>query len=181
MITYQTDRLILTPPRPEHEADLFRLHNDPLVQEMVFNNVPQTAEDVRKWLEWFFTQWRKNGFGDWMVYEKANHGPNFIGRCGLRDFGDTGNLELATSLCEQGRGRRLGLEAARFALKHALQSSNKGKIVALVKHGNARSQRTASILGLRYIDDRWHAGKFWQYYELTREQYFSQPEQQVTG
>lgn len=177
MITYETQRLMFMPPRPEHEADLFKLHNDPVLQEMVFNKVPQSIEDVRKWLDWFFSQWRKNGFGDWMVYEKANDGPIFVGRCGLRDYEDTNNIELATSLCEHGRGRGLGMEAARFAVTHALQNSTKEKVIALIKHGNARPEPGARKLGLRYIDDRWHAGKFWRYYEMTREDYFSQPHQ----
>lgn len=180
MVTHQTERLILTIPRSEHERELLNLHNDPLVQEMVFNNVPQSTEDVRKWLDMFSAQWRKNGFGDWMVYEKTNSGPIFIGRCGLRDYMDTNNLELATSLCEHGRGRGLALEAGRFAVTQALQSSAKERVVAVIKHGNARSQRAIKKLGFRYIDDRWCYGRLWQYYEITREEFLSQSYQSLT-
>ncbi|MDA9445747.1 GNAT family N-acetyltransferase [Bradyrhizobium sp. CCBAU 21360] len=174
MVTHQTEHLIFTTPRSEHQMELFKLHNDPLVQEMAFNNVPQSIEDVRKWLDMFSGQWRKNGFGDWMVYEKTNSGPIFIGRCGLRDYEDSNNLELATSLCERGRGQGLGLEAALFATTQALQSSTKEKVVAVIKHGNARSERVVKKLGLRYVEDRWRYGRVWQYYETTREEYFSQ-------
>ncbi|MET4328641.1 RimJ/RimL family protein N-acetyltransferase [Bradyrhizobium sp. i1.15.2] len=175
MIAYQTERLILTPVRQEHEPELFKLHNDPLVQHVIFNNKPQTTEDVRNWIDVALDQWRKNGFGVWMLYEKAKSGQIFIGRCGLRDFGDTNNLEIATSLSEYGRGRGLSLEAARFAVTHALQNSTKEKIVALIKHGNTRSERATKKMGLHYIDDRWWNGKVWQYYEITREEYLFQP------
>lgn len=181
MITYQTERLILTAMRAEHEAELFQLHNDPVVQEAIFKNVPQTVEDVRKWLDWSLVQWRKNGFGAWMVYEKANDGPIFIGRCDLRDCKHTNNLELAYSLAEHGIGRGLGPEAARFAITHALRSSTKEKVVGLIARGNARAQRAAMKLGLRYVDNRWHSGRLYEYYEMTRAEYFSQPQHQVGG
>ncbi|WP_213291094.1 GNAT family N-acetyltransferase [Bradyrhizobium sp. sGM-13] len=173
MIRYQTEHLSLVPPQPQHEAELLKLHNDPLVQKMIFNDVPQTSEDVRMWLDWFFVQWRKNGYGDWMVYEATNDGPTFIGRCGLRDYESTDSLELAIALCEYGRGRGLNVEASHFAIRHALGNSTKSRVVALIKPGNARSESGARKLGLRYVDDRWHNGKFLRYYEMTREEYFS--------
>lgn len=175
MSTYKIGRLILTPPRPEHEPDLFKLHNDPVIQKMIFKNVPQTAEDVRRWLKWFFAQWRKNGFGDWMVYENLSTGPIFIGRCGLRDYEDTNNLEIATAFVERATGRGLGLEVRRFAVTHALRNSSREKVVSFIRHGNAHAEGATKKLGLRYIEDRLYHGEFWQYYEMTREEYFSQP------
>lgn len=181
MPTYQTERLILTSMRPEHEAELFTLHNDPLVQAMIFNNVPQTNEHVRKMLDVFLAQWQKNGFGLWMLYEKTKNGPIFIGRCGLCDYEDTNNLESRSVLSGYGAGRGLGAEASRFAIAHALRNSTKDKVVGVIAHANTRAQRAAKKFGWRYIDDRWHKGKFWQYYEITREEFFSQPHHQVGG
>lgn len=181
MITYQTERLILTSMRPEHEPELFKLHNDPVVQEANFRNMPQTIEDVRKWLNFFLAQWRTNGFGAWMVYEKADDGPIFIGRCDLRNYQDTNNLELAYLLAQHGIGRGLGPEAARFAITHALQNSTKEKVVGIIGCGNERAHRAATKLGLRYVDDRWQSGELCRYYEMTREEYFSQPQHQVAG
>lgn len=173
MTTYQTERLILTCMGPEHEAELFKLHNDPLVQAVIFRNVPQSTDDVRKTLDWALAQWRKNGFGQWMVYEKANDGPIFIGRCGLADYED--DLEFINILCENGVGRGLGAEAARFTITHALQTSSKEKVVGFIAHGNARSERAAKKLGLRYIDNRQYKydGSVRKYYEMTREEYYS--------
>lgn len=174
MTNYRTERLILTAPRPEHETELFKLHNDPLVQQAVFNNVPQSPEDVRKWLDGYLIHWRTHGFGVWMVYEYVNDDPIFIGRCGLRNFGTTNNLELATSLSKQARGRGLAAEASRFAVTHALEKSSKEKVVALITPGNVRAARGTKKFGLRYVDDRWYYDRVWQYYEMTREEYFSQ-------
>ncbi|WP_420967303.1 GNAT family N-acetyltransferase [Bradyrhizobium sp. B120] len=181
MRKYQTQRLILTPMRPEHEAELFKLHNDPLIQEVIFKNVPQSNEDVRRSLDWYLSHWRKNGFGEWIVYEKASDGPFFIGRCGLSDYGDTNDLEFGYAFTKFGAGRGLGPEAARVTITQALQNSTKEKVVGLIAHGNPRAERAAKKLGLRYIDDRWYCGKFWQYYEMTREEYFSQAHHLVTG
>lgn len=175
MITYQTERLILSPIRSEHEEELFKLHNDPLVQEAIFSNAPQTTEDVRRMLDMFLSQWRKNGFGVWMLYEKTNNGPIFVGRCGLCGYEDTNSLEQATALAGHAIGRGLGAEASRFAVTHAFQNSTKDKVVAVIRHGNARAVREAGKFGLRYIDDRWHNETFYRYYELTRNEWFSQP------
>lgn len=172
MMLVHTEHLTLIPPALEHEADLFRLHNDPLVRLATFDNVPQSHEDVRKWLDAFIRRWRKNGFGDWMVYETANSGSTFVGRCGLRDYQDTNSLELAFAFTECAAGRGLGPEAAKVAIEHALGNSGKDKVVCVVRHGNARSERAVKKLGMRYIDDRWYQGKFWQYYEVTRDEYF---------
>ncbi|RWH31401.1 MAG: GNAT family N-acetyltransferase [Mesorhizobium sp.] len=171
MITYHTERLILTSARPEHEAELFKLHNDPLVQTTIYRNVPQTTEDVRKRLVWLLSQWRKNGFGDWMVYEKVNHDPIFIGRCGLRDYEDTNNLEFAFAFLQDRVGRGLGPEAARFTITHALQNSTNEKVIAFIEHGNTRSEKAITKLGMRYVDDRLYDGKLCQYYEMTRDDY----------
>lgn len=181
MITHQTERLILTPMGPEHEPELFKLHNEPLVNQIIFSGVRQAPEDVRKALDTFLAQWRKNGFGFWILSEKASDGLTFSGRCGLCDYEDTNNLELRTMLCEHARGRGLGAEASRFAVTHAFRNSTKEKVAAVIRHGNDAAVRGAEKFGLQYIDDRWHNGKFWQYYELTREEYFSQPHHQVIG
>lgn len=178
MITYQTEHLILMSMRPEHESELFKLHNDPLVQEIIFENVPQSSEDVRRWLDWYLTQWRKNSFGVWMVYEKANGDPIFIGRCGLCDYEDK-DLEFAYAFFEVRAGRGLGPEAAYFTITHALTNSIKEKVVGFIAHGNARAEGAARKLGLRYIDDRLYHGKLFQYYEMTREEYLSRPHHQV--
>lgn len=175
MLTYQTKNLIFASMRPEHELELFKLHNDPLVQETIFENVPQTREDVRSWLDRYLAQWRKNSFGVWMIYERNISGPTFIGRCGLRDCETTNQLAFSYAFFGYSVGRGLGPQAARFTITHALRKSKKEKIVGFIAHGNARAERAAAKLGLRYIDDRLYYGKLFQYYELTREDYFSQP------
>ncbi|MGY3363366.1 RimJ/RimL family protein N-acetyltransferase [Bradyrhizobium sp. GM2.4] len=175
MITCQTERLVLTSMRPEHEAELFKLHNDPLVLEVVFKNVAQTVADVRKTLDWALDQWHRNGFGLWMVYEKGDNGPILVGRCGLGEYDGT-KLEYINAFSERGVGRGLGAESARFAISHALQISTKEKVVGFIAPENVRAQRAAKKLGLRYIDDRPYKydGRVRQYYELTREEYFNQ-------
>ncbi|WP_271610799.1 GNAT family N-acetyltransferase [Bradyrhizobium sp. CCBAU 21360] len=179
MIRRETEHLVLTSMLPEHEKELFELHNDPLVQKSIYRNVPQTIEHIRKIINMFLAQWQRDGFGFWMVYEKTNHGPIFIGRCGLRDYEDTNNLEFVYVFFERGAGRGLGPEAARFTITHALQNSTKEKVVGVIAHSNERAKQAAKKLGLRYIDDRWHDGRFWQYYEMTREEFFLRAHHQV--
>ncbi|WP_164935861.1 GNAT family N-acetyltransferase [Bradyrhizobium nanningense] len=123
MNAYQTERLVLTPISLDHEADLFNLHNDPLVQQAIFRNVPQTAQDVRRMLNMFLAQWDKSGFGVWMLYKKAGDGLTFVGRSGLCEYQDTGNLEQASALLKHAVGQGLGAEASRFAVTHAFENS----------------------------------------------------------
>src|SRR3546814_8655787 len=51
MTRLQTERLMLTSMLPEHEAELYTLHNDPLVQASIFENIPQSHADVKAKLE----------------------------------------------------------------------------------------------------------------------------------
>ncbi|MER9420809.1 GNAT family N-acetyltransferase [Mesorhizobium sp. M0306] len=173
MIAYQTERLILTSVGSQHEVELFKLHNDPLVQKAIYRNVPQTTEDVHRWVDWLLAQWRKNGFGDWMIYEKVHDGPIFIGRCGLRDYKGTNNLEFAWAFFQNRIGRGLGPEAARFTITHALQNSTKEKVIGFIEKGNTIGEKSANRIGMRYIDDRLYDGKICLYYEMTRSEYFS--------
>ncbi|WFU12798.1 GNAT family N-acetyltransferase (plasmid) [Rhizobium sp. CB3090] len=179
MTACQTKRLILTPLKSQHGAELYKLHNDPLVQNAIFNNVPQTRADVHKWIDRFLAQWSKSGFGFWIVYEKVNDSPIFIGRCGLLEYGDTANLEFAYAFFQSGAGRGLGPEAARFAITHALQNSTKEKVIGFIAHGNTRAERAAEKFGLHYVDDRFDNGKLFQYYEVSREDYCSQAHYQA--
>ncbi|RWM44283.1 MAG: N-acetyltransferase [Mesorhizobium sp.] len=173
MITYQTERLILTPIQRGDEAELLKLNNDPLVRKANFNNVPQTIESVHEWLNRYSAQWRKNRFGVWLVYEKCNAGQMFIGRCGLQDHDDNPNPEFAYAFFEHATGRGLGPEAARFTITHAFRNSTKKKVIGFIAPGNERAERAANKLGLRYIDDRLYEGNISKYYEMTREEYFS--------
>lgn len=175
MIRLQTERLMLTSMLPEHEAELYTLHNDPLVQASIFENIPQSHADVKAKLELYLMQWRKNGFGFWMVYEKRSNAPVFIGRAGLRDFGESNDLEFGYVFLSAGAGRGLGVEAARVTIDHALRFSTKDKIVGVIAPGNERAVRAAAKIGFRYIDDRWHDGKFWHYFEMTRAEFFQWP------
>lgn len=175
MIRLQTERLILTFMLPEHEAELYELHNDPLVQASIFDNMPQSHADVKVKLELFLAQWRKNGFGFWMVYEKRGGAHVFIGRAGLRDFGEGNDLEFGYVFSSAGAGRGLGAEAARVTIDHALRFSTKERVVGVIAPGNARAIRAAAKIGFRYIDDRWHDGIFWHYFEMTRAEFFRRP------
>ncbi|MCA1494966.1 GNAT family N-acetyltransferase [Ensifer sp. NBAIM29] len=181
MTTHQTDRLILTSVRHEHAAELFKLHNDPLVQKAIYRNVPQTTQDVHKWIDWILAQWSKNGFCDWVVYEKVESGATFIGRSGLRDCKDTNDLEFAYAFFPNAVGRGLGPEAARFTIAHGFQNSTKEKIVGFIEQGNTRADKAAKKFGLRYVDDRPYEGNICRYYEITREDFFSQPLRPIGG
>lgn len=172
----ETNRLVLLPMTPGHLADLYHLHNDPLVQETVFEGIPQSVADVQAKLDLFMSQWRKNGFGFWTVYEKTNQGLIFIGRAGCRDYEDTPNLEFGYVYSEYGSGRGLGPEAAFITIEQALLHSAAPKIVGVITPGNSRAMGAVKKLGLRYIDDRWHDDKFWHYFEMTRDEFFIQQE-----
>lgn len=181
MTRYETSRLILTRLRYEHEELLFKLHNDPLVQELFYDSEPQTIKEVRETVDTSLAHWNANGFGFWMVYKKTSDSPSFIGRCGLRVVQGTDNIELVYALSQEGVGQGMGPEAARFAITHALANSTKERIVGLIAHRNQRAQRAAERLGLRYVEDRYRDDKFWQYYEMSREEYFLQSHHRSTA
>lgn len=168
MIRLETERLILTPPTRAHLAALHGLHNDPLVQASIYGNQPQSLADIRRQLDVFLAQWRDNGFGFWMVYEKTAPG-RLIGRAGLRNYRDSDDLEFGYVFAAAAAGRGLGPEAARTVIRHALRVSTKHKVVGLIAPGNLRALQAAQRLGFRYVEDRRQDGRLWRYCELSRE------------
>ncbi|MER8453834.1 GNAT family N-acetyltransferase [Mesorhizobium sp. M1428] len=181
MTRYETSRLILTRLFSEHEDLLFNLHNDPLVQELLYDSKPKSIEDVREMVDTSLAHWNEHGFGFWMVYKKTDGCPLFIGRCGLRVVQGTDNIELVYVFSREGVGQGMGPEAARFGITHALANSTKKKIVAFIAHHNERSKRAAKKIGLRYVDDRYRNNELLQYYEMSREEYFSRPHPKYTA
>jgi ribosomal-protein-alanine N-acetyltransferase len=173
MTELETRRLILRALRPEDLRALHALHNDPLVRARIYGGQPQRLADVEMQLKIFLSQWRENGFGFWMVYEKrAGSEPCFIGRAGLRNFEDTEDLEFGYVFCAAGAGRGLGPEAARACIAHALRNSAKRQVVGMIAPDNAPALHAAAKLGFRHAGDRWRDGKLWHYFELPREVFF---------
>ncbi|HEX6958304.1 MAG TPA: GNAT family N-acetyltransferase [Ferrovibrio sp.] len=171
MIRLETQHLILRAMRADHLAELHALHNDPLVQASIYGNRPQSHADVQAQLALFLAQWRQNGFGFWMVYEKAS--PSWcIGRAGLRNDRDSNDLEFGYVFSSRGAGRGLGLEAARATIRHALRVSTKEKVVGRIAPENDRALRAAAKLGFHYLEDRWQDGRLWRCFVLTRDDVF---------
>jgi RimJ/RimL family protein N-acetyltransferase len=100
-IELQSRHLLLTPIRAEHKQALAELHNDPLVRAAIFEGRPQDEADIERSLSLFLTQWREQGIGFWMVYERADAGRSGPERTdpGNTDTGstDTGSTNIGST------------------------------------------------------------------------------------
>jgi ribosomal-protein-alanine N-acetyltransferase len=168
-----TPRLLLLPMDQSHELELHCLHTDPFVVASILDGEPPTIEQTRERLRLYLRDWQTEGWGFWMVYQKQNGRTTLAGRCGVRRFAGTGDVELGHCFLEEASGKGIAVEAARAIAHHLFAACGVRRLVAVIAPTNARALKAASKLGLRHIDDRRHNGKWRHYFELDREAFLS--------
>jgi len=178
-----TPRLLLVPMDQSHELELHRLHTDPFVVASILDGEAPTIEQTREKLRRYLRDWQTEGWGFWMVYQKLDGRTKLTGRCGLRRFAGTSDIELGHCFLEEASGRGIAVEAARAIAHHMFEERGAQRLVAVIAPTNERALKAASKLGLRHVDDRWHNGKRRHYFVLDREEFLSAPlrAEAVTG
>ena len=153
--SFVTARLAAERLRPEHYADLLRMHRDPVQMEMLggVRDEGQTRDYLAKNL----AHWDAHGFGAWMLRE-ARGGP-VVGRAILRhlDVDGVDEVEVGYSLEPACWGRGLATEIAAACLAHARTDLALATVVAVTLPHNARSRRVMEKVGMTYDRDWLHA------------------------
>ncbi|HXY69393.1 MAG TPA: GNAT family N-acetyltransferase [Gemmatimonadales bacterium] len=153
---FATARLVAERLRPDHYADLLRMHADPVQMELLggVRDAAQTTEYLEKNL----AHWAAHGFGAWMLRDAAG-GP-IVGRAILRhlDVDGVDEVEVGYSLDPAWWGKGLATEIAAACLDHARSDLGLATVVAVTLPHNARSRRVLEKVGLA-LDREWpHAG-----------------------
>jgi len=153
--SFATRRLTAERLRPEHYADLLRMHADP-VQMAMLGGVRDAAQTT-EYLEKNLAHWDRYGFGSWILRDER---AQVVGRAILRhlELDGVDDVEVGYSLDPPVWGRGLATEIAAACLEHARADLELTTVVALTLPANARSRRVIEKVGLTYERDVMHAG-----------------------
>ncbi len=143
---FATPRLLAERLRPEHYADLLRMHQDP-VQMALLGGVRDEAQ-TRDYLEKNLAHWEAHGFGVWILRDRAS--ALVAGRALLRHVVLEGvdDVEVGYSLDPACWGRGLATEIAAACLEHARNDLRLTTVVALTTAPNTRSRRVLEKVGM---------------------------------
>jgi RimJ/RimL family protein N-acetyltransferase len=154
--SFATARLVAERLRPEHYADLLRMHSDPVQMEMLggVRDEAQTAEYLEKNL----AHWAEHGFGSWILRDAASG--RVVGRAILRhlDLDGADEVEVGYSLDPAFWGRGLATEIAAACLAYARDALRLESVVALTQPHNERSRRVMTKIGMVFDRDLTHGG-----------------------
>ena len=103
-----------------------------------------------KKLRWNIDHWQRNGFGQWMFFDKTNC--EFIGRCGLRKMEVDGKMEIELGYSVIPTFWRQGYasEMAMKAVEIGFGKLNFPNVVAFTTYNNIASQKTIQKLGFEF-------------------------------
>lgn len=143
--TLVTDRLTLTPVRPQEHAELLVHWTDPDVRRFLFDGAVLSPAEVTEVIEESVRGFATDGYGLWLVREKGR--TDLVGTAGLRPLEDLGP-EIVYSLAPGAWGKGYATEAARAVVEHALGDLGLPEVLAEIDEGNAASVAVVERLGM---------------------------------
>jgi RimJ/RimL family protein N-acetyltransferase len=105
----------------------------------------QNADEAWRSLAFFLGHWELLGYGMWAL-ELRDSGA-LIGRVGFIDPPGWPDFELGWLLAREHWGCGYAREAAAVALHHAFEVLQRGRVISLIRPGNARSVAVAEAIG----------------------------------
>jgi RimJ/RimL family protein N-acetyltransferase len=174
----ETARLRLHPPTAADLEDLSGLTSDPEVMRYLGKGV-RTREETESALVAAIEHWERHGFGIWIVQDRENI--NFLGRCGLRYFQDTPDIELSYAFARPAWGRGIASEAAAASVKFGFEQLSLERIIAIAMPENTGSRRVMEKLGMHYEKNAQYFGFDHVLYAITRAEYRKIAEPRACG
>lgn len=141
-----TPRLRLSPANPGDAQALQSIWNELDVRRFLWDNEEVSLARAREAVEAGNDAFRQKGFGLWCV--SLIHSGVLAGFCGLREFGDAGNVEILFGLAPARAGHGYATEAVRAVLAHGFGACGLSTIWGQVDEPNARSIRLLEKLGM---------------------------------
>jgi len=143
----ETERLRLRPYRREDLDDLAPMFADP--EHMRHYPVPFTREETATWIERQFERYRDDGFGLWVIEDRATG--ELLGTAGptVQFVEDVREVELGWHVRPGRKGRGVAPEAGAAARDWAFATLDVDHLISLVRPENAASARVAEKIGMR--------------------------------
>jgi len=164
----ETPRLRMRPPTPADLEDLCRLTSDPEVMRYLGKGV-RTSEETESVLVAAIEHWERHAFGVWIVRDRESE--TFLGRCGLRYFQDTPDIELTYSFAKPTWGRGIASEAAAASMHFGFEQLRLERIIAIAMPENTGSRRVMEKLGMHFEKNALFFGFDHVFYAITRAEY----------
>jgi ribosomal-protein-alanine N-acetyltransferase len=141
----ETDRLLLRRPRLSDAPELYRILGD--ADTMRYTRRLASLRDCRRHLAGHECQRRKNGYGPWLVVEKASH--SVIGFGGLYQdpFDVDWGIEVGYHFAKSAWGNAYATELTAFCLRLAHERLGCAEVRAFAHPDNAASQRVLEKTG----------------------------------
>jgi len=144
----ETDRLILDTWQSADWTALRPIATDPEVMRYITGGTPWSDERIRAFVDRQVNLYTYRGFCRWRLIEKASE--EMIGFCGVGTWRDYPDPEIGWWLARSHWGRGLATEAARVALKDAIERVKLDRIVSVAMLGNTASIAIMKKLGLQF-------------------------------
>jgi ribosomal-protein-alanine N-acetyltransferase len=144
--TLGTARLWLSPASAGDAQALQSIWNEPEVRKQLWDDKPVSIERAREVVDAGNVAFRERGFGLWCV--NLTHSGVLAGFCGLRGFGDAGEIEVIFGLGPSRMGNGYATEAVRAVLVHGFGACGLPVVWGRVDEPNARSIRVLERLGM---------------------------------
>jgi RimJ/RimL family protein N-acetyltransferase len=164
----ETTRLRLRPPTMLDLEDFCRLTSDPEVMRYLGKGV-RTREETQAVLAAAIEHWDRHRFGLWVVEDLREE--TFLGRCGLRYFQDTPDVELSYSFGRPTWGKGIASEAARASLQFGFGRLHLERIIAIAMPENTGSRKVMEKLGMHYEKNATYFGFDHVYYAISRAEF----------
>ena len=146
-VELETERLRLRPYRREDLDDLASMFADP--EHMRYYPMPFTREETATWIERQFDRYRDDGFGLWVIEDRATG--EVLGTAGVtvQIVEDVREVELGWHVRPGMKGRGIAPEAGVAARDWAFANLDVDHLISLVRPENAASARVAEKIGMR--------------------------------
>lgn len=161
-------RVVLRPVRVGDVDVLYRHWNRRAVRRFLWDDRPVARETVEDVVARSEQDFRRAGYGLWMV----EYGGAPVGCCGLRLDDRRDLVELLYSVDAEYWGRGLATEAARAVIAFAFDTLGLEQLVASVDGPNIASIKVLEKLGMRALDRQ--SGDHLACYTITRADFFEQ-------
>lgn len=143
----ETDRLVLTTWEPSDWVVFRPIATDVEVMRYITGGVPWTHERIQSFVNRQVELFSERGFCRWKLLLKPAQ--EMIGFCGVGFWGDDLEPEIGWWLARQYWGCGLATEAARVALRDALERVGLDRIISIARPANIASTRIMEKLGLK--------------------------------
>jgi RimJ/RimL family protein N-acetyltransferase len=166
MITRETARLLLRPPRLEDLEPFVEIHEHPEVVRFLSGIGPATGR-IAAWrlLALLIGHWHLRGYGQWSIIEKATG--ELIGRVGLWYPEGWPGIELGWVIKHSRWDNGFATEGARAAADFAFNDIGADRIISMIQPDNPRSIRVAEKIGETLVETRIFNGQELQVYAMT--------------